>query len=429
MVQLTGAGQIRSALLKRKERLLTMVQTFLNFLRAYRNMEDFLSLEQSKRKIVFYSEDTHSIIHFKEVIQCLVEQYDEDVCYLTSDPEDPILKKHPLKVKPYYVGQGSVRTALFFKMLADLLIMTMPDLGTFCLKRSRDYPVHYLYLFHAMVSTHSTYRKAAFDNYDTIFCTGTYQISEIRETEKVYKLPEKQLIEVGYGKLESFMEEEVAYRKHHGSPSSGQKTIIIAPSWGKRAILEFCGIELINTLLEAGYKTIVRPHPMDAQRNPQLINNITQLFNGNINFLLNVDMQHNNTLFESHLMISDWSGAAIEYAFACERPVIFIDVPRKCNNPEADKISHTPMEVSIREEIGRVIRPDKIHTLPKVIEDLYDDKKYFTSRIRKLREKSVFNLGISNQVAAEHIIEIAERQYQNNCNRPATSPLLNKSSA
>ena len=173
-----------------------IIQTFLNLLSAYRGMTNFVSLDQSKRKIVFYSEDTHSIVHFEEIIRCLVEQHGEEVCYLTSDLDDPVLKNHHQKVKPFYVGHGLVRNILFLKMHADLLIMTMPDLETYYLKRSKAYPVHYLYMFHAMVSTHSIYRKGAFDNFDTIFCTGPYHVREIRETEKTYGLPEKELIEV-----------------------------------------------------------------------------------------------------------------------------------------------------------------------------------------------------------------------------------------
>jgi hypothetical protein len=393
-----------------------MVQIFLNFLRACKSFLYFITLEQSKRKIVFYSEGAHSTIHFIEIIRFLVEQYGADVCYLTSDPKDAILKTHLPRVKPYYVGHGSVRTVLFRKMHADLLIMTTPDLETFEIKRSKEYPVHYLYLFHAMVSTHSIYRKAAFDNFDTIFCTGLHQISEIRETEKVYNLPKKQLFKVGYGKLDSFMKEEVTYRKYHGNLSIGQKTIIIAPSWGKNAILEFCGVALITTLLEAGYKTIVRPHPRINEYNPQIINKIKHLFKKNVSFTLDTDMQDNNTFFESHLMISDWSGAAIEYAFSCERPVIYIDVPQKCNNPEAYKIRRLPIEFDIREKIGRIVRPDNLQIIPAVIEDLYKERGNFIKPIRNLREKSIFNIGISDQVAAKKIFEIAEVQSKANWN-------------
>ena len=67
------------------------------------------------------------------------------------------------------------------------MIMTMPDLETFHIKRSKSHPVHYIYMFHSMVSTHLVYRKSAFDNYDTIFCVGEHHLDEIQNTEKYYK--------------------------------------------------------------------------------------------------------------------------------------------------------------------------------------------------------------------------------------------------
>ena len=48
--------------------------------------------------------------------------------------------------------------------------MTIPDLGQLWLKRS-VHPVRYVYLFHSTNSTHTVYRKGAFDAYDTIFAS------------------------------------------------------------------------------------------------------------------------------------------------------------------------------------------------------------------------------------------------------------------
>ena len=45
-----------------------------------------------------------------------------------------------------------------------------------------------------MFSIHSYLRKGAVDNYDTIFCVGPHQTKEIRETEKVYGLKPKKII-------------------------------------------------------------------------------------------------------------------------------------------------------------------------------------------------------------------------------------------
>ena len=41
---------------------------------------------------------------------------------------------------------------------------------------------------------------------------------------------------------------------------------------------------------------------------------------------------------KADLMISDWSGVAFEFAFGLEKPVIFIDLPKKINNSDFNYI-------------------------------------------------------------------------------------------
>ncbi len=380
-----------------------------NYFRTRRNWKKFCALPQSERKIVFYAEDNHSLVHFEEIIRKLAGEHNESVCYLTSDPEDPVLETPLPKTKAFYIGEGITRTTAFLTMTADLLMMTMPDLENYHIKRSKVYPTHYLYLFHALVSTHSNYRKGAFDHFDTVFCTGAFQVEEIRETEKAYDLPAKHLYEDGYRRLESLIDDVRSHREREGGPSEqGPKTVIVAPSWGENAILESCGAEVIKPLLAAGYRTIVRPHPMTTKHKPELIAALQEQFSDHEQFALQTDIRDKKTLYESHVMISDWSGVAMEYAFACERPVIYIDLPKKCNNPEADKIPQIPVEVSIREKIGKVISPENLDELPAAIEDIFGQGEAFIDKIRKARDQSVFNLGDSIDGAVSEIVRIAQ---------------------
>ncbi len=380
------------------------------FLRARKELKAFLALPKASRKITFYSEDAHSMMHFEGLINALTKTHKESVCYLTSDPFDPVFQRNDPMVLPFFIGEGVVRTTAFYKLNADLCIMTMPDLETFHLKRSKAHSVHYLYLFHAMVSTHSNYRKGAFDHYDTIFCTGPQQVEEIRATERVYGLTPKNLYEDGYRRIEALIEEVKSYRADNGTTiESETKTIIVAPSWGKNAILEVCGEELVGHLLEAGYNTIVRPHPMTTKYNPLILQNLSASFGAHKRFKLQTDIRDKKTLFESHVMICDWSGVAMEYAFSCERPVIFIDVPKKLNNPEADRIGIEPIESSIRTKIGRIVSMESISSISESIEELYQDKSSFLDSIQKVRMDSVFNLGESLEKAAQKVVEIANK--------------------
>ena len=348
------------------------------------------------------------MMHFEGLINELTKTHNESVCYLTSDPADPVFLRNDPMVRAFFIGDGIVRTTAFYKLNADLCIMTMPDIETFHLKRSKAHPVHYLYLFHAMVSTHSNYRKGAFDHYDTIFCTGPQQIEEIRATERVYGLPKKRLYEDGYRRIEALIDEVNNYRVENESTIDAEtKTVIVAPSWGQHAILEVCGEDLVGHLLNAGYNTIVRPHPMTTKHNPKILQNLTERFGSHPRFKLQTDIRDKKTLFESHVMVCDWSGVAMEYAFSCERPVIFLDVPKKQNNPEADLIGIEPIESSIRNKIGRVIPLERISSISESIDELYKNKVGFLDSIQKARADSVFNLGSSLEKAARKVVEIA----------------------
>src|SRR5690606_13279690 len=96
---------------------------------------------------------------------------------------------------------------LFFATLdVDVLLLTMPDLQTFHIKRS-PHPVHYCYVHHSIVSTHMVYRPEAFDHFDSILCVGPHHIEEIRTREALFSLNAKTLVESGYGRLDKILDQ------------------------------------------------------------------------------------------------------------------------------------------------------------------------------------------------------------------------------
>lgn len=126
---------------------------------------NFNKLKLRSPKIVFYAEDRQSQNFLIDLVRELLIKFEQEICYLTSDRDDSMFaesRKQP-NLNVFYVGTGMIRTWAFLNLKADLCVMTMPDLETFHLKRSKTYPVHYVYIFHALVSTHSIYRNGAFD--------------------------------------------------------------------------------------------------------------------------------------------------------------------------------------------------------------------------------------------------------------------------
>ncbi len=360
------------------------------------------------RAVVFYSESTIYAQYFDGVIRVLTEGAGQRVSYLTSDERDPLLAAQEAHLRVFYVK----RLLPFVLLLLDarVLVMTMADLHRFHLLRSVR-GAHHVYLFHALVSTHMVYRGGAFDHYDSILCAGPHQAEELARAKALYGRPRAALIEAGYPRLDRLLADHQAYgRGQRSAPSGGRKTALIAPSWGVANILETCVHGLARLLHEGGYRVIVRPHPEFVARHPAAIAELTRAFAANGHATLELDPLSDRSLHEAELLITDWSGIALEYAFGTERPVVSIETPRKVHNLDYERFGLTPLEVRAREEIGVVVPMDQVERVLEVAAQLEQARAEFRERIVRLRAASVFHLGASAQIAADHILGLCRRE-------------------
>jgi len=222
----------------------------------------------------------------------------------------------------------------------------------------------------------------------------------------LYNLKQKNLVECGYGLFDKLIRLRSSFTQQNFLSKNNKKKVLIAPSWGKQNLLESTGIELIKILLDAGYHVTVRPHPMTIKKSPKIIKQIKEKFEKNPDFLIDTNTSSFEQLFSSYALITDWSGIGYEYAFGCERPVIYVDVPKKAHNKEYEKIQLVPFETSIRDKVGEVVSPQNIETIPERIEFLYGNDNNFENKIQKIRNNSIFNIGESGKVTANEIIRI-----------------------
>ena len=369
----------------------------------WKELKKFNKLNDEQRSIVFYAENKASMNHFRLLISELTKERNFQICYVTSVKNDPILSINDKNILAFYIGDGAVRVKFFIELKAKILIMDMPDLGSFHIKRSKIFPVHYIYIFHSMFSVHSYLRKGAVDHYDTIFCVGEHHKREILETEKIYGLKPKKLVDYGFGRLDTLLKERNNFKKEK---LNTENLIIIAPTYGDNNLLKICGVKLIGTLLDSNFKVLLRPHFRIFKESEDIIRIIRNKFQNNNNFLLEEGIIKPEIFHSSRCMISDWSGISLEYAFIFERPIIYIDVPKKELNEEADKISLTPIEVSIREKIGHLVDPDNLTEIPKIISDINDESR--AEQIRDIRSKTVFNIDKSASIGADYITKILD---------------------
>ena len=364
----------------------------------------FWKTQKKEKSIVFYAEHEGYYPYFEGLIEKLINEYDRTLCYVTSDPDDPILQETRSRIRTFYLNR--LLSLFMAHVNCSVFVMTLTDLNQFHLKRSLN-PVHYVYVFHALISTHMIYRYGAFDHYDSILCCGPHQAEEIRRHEQLNGLTAKTLVEAGYYRLERIYQ---AYHKYSAekSPSTGTETVLIAPSWGAANILESCGERLVELLLEAGYEVIVRPHPETIKRSPNLVTEFMSRFGNDSHFTMEMSVVSDASLLRADVLISDYSGIALEYAFGKERPVLFLDVPVKIHNQRYTELGIDPLELSLRSEIGVVVSPEELESIPRVISDLIQNRVAYRNKIAELRKAYVYAFGQSSEVGAEYIVDITK---------------------
>jgi len=110
------------------------------------------------------------------------------------------------------------------------------------------------------------------------------------------------------------------------------------------------------------------------------------------------------SFLEADLLITDWSGVALEYAFGTERPVIFIDMPRKIMNEKYTELDIEPFEAYVRNKIGVVVSAEELDHLSDIVDSVIADELKYKKEIIRLRDKHIYNLRNSAAVNAEQIL-------------------------
>lgn len=362
------------------------------------------------KHLVFYSESSGFYKYYKGIIEYILKNTNIAVHYITSDPNDQVfaISQSQPRLKPYYIAEKRLIT-LMMKLDCDVMVMTMPDIENFHIKRSyvrKD--IEYVYVPHCIDSINMTMRTGAVDHYDSVLCVGKHQKEEITNTEAVYGLPHKTLVDWGYTLLDE-MRAQYAASAHEDKPG---KKILIAPSWQKDNIVDSCLEEILDTLKGRGYQITVRPHPQEVRLKQAYMEQLETKYAADRDVEIQTDFSSNSTVFEADLLITDWSGITYEYAFTTLRPVLFIDTPMKVMNPEYEKINTPPINIWMREVIGAVVKPDELEKLPEAVERLLSGRDEYRERIDRFVHEYVYNLGNSGEVGAKYIINEIQKKIK-----------------
>lgn len=371
--------------------------------KALKKLRQFNKLPEEQRRFIFFSEGPTYYGIFSPVISEFLERGIPFV-YLTLDSEDPGFKIASENVSTFCLGRGTGFIYFMSMIKAGVVIMTTPGLQSLTLKRSPG-ALHYVHLVHSPVSI-SSYRKFSFDHFNTIMCSGSHQIGEIRKLEQIRSTPKKNLLETGCSYMD-LLKQRVDKSSEQKKEGTGVSTVLIAPTWGSNGLLGRYGMDLIKPLVDAGFEIIIRPHPQQLQSEKSLIVSLRKAAASFPIIRWDENPSGHDSMVVSDIMISDLSGVIFDYAFIYEKPVITLDFPLETEGFEQEDLNGPVWELDMREKLGAVVSGDNLELIPGKVKKVLSDRNS-TEILKSIRSDSLFNYGSVGKVAADQLIEIAK---------------------
>ena len=253
---------------------------------------------------------------------------------------------------------------VFLTLNLKFLYSSTPNLNQTIFKKSKFSRCKYIYLHHSPVSLNLIYSDHAFDNFDAIQVLSKFQLKEMNEIKKRNNLS----IKIFKSKY-MFINKLKNFTKNNNLNTN----LLIAPSWNSNFYSSNCHILLKNAMNKNNITFKLRPHPMSFQKKEI---SSEELKNLNIS----LDESKFMNLQNYNFMITDWSGAFIEFALLYNRKALLINTPKKIVNKDYLKFENQPIEISLRDILGKTFEIENINDLAeyiKVQQEKYDKEKIF----------------------------------------------------
>lgn len=365
-----------------------------------------LSVSWPESDIIIFSEGTAYWNTFKPIVEELIERK-VPFCYCTLDKNDPGLFIQATEYTPHYLDSGAVGFAKFGMLKAKILLATTPNIGCKGFPLARPKKVECLtHIFHA-ISDIAFYRKHSLDYYDTVLTVGDFALRSIRETEKLRGLKPKECVSVGAPYFDVLLSTADLKRK---KSANAKKTVLLAPSWGRKGFLSIYGTKFIAELAKLDFNFILRPHPHSFKHEKRLLEDVEKIAIASQNIRFDREPDCGLAMAESNILISDSSSIRFDYAFIYQRPVITLRIP----STELNEFEYADLTFKWLDEleprIGPVFSPaDRGIITEKITDALLDSKTYLTYDILKIRERYIAHLGKSGKAVVDWI---QEKGYQ-----------------
>jgi hypothetical protein len=301
---------------------------------------------QKKYQRIFFFENSFTENH-------LAPYLDKNIC---KNKTLILCKYHQNKYFLVNYNKIIIRYNFFLNIIFSFLQIkycysTTPELGNNYFVKSPFKKTKYIFIQHSAMGLNVIYNDRAFDNFDLVQTINKFQYNDLLDINRLNKKKIKPWRSKYFFFYNSFSNKEIKRLK---------LKVLIAPTHGtdfyKKALND-----LIYHLDNDLYEIELRPHLVSIKEYNNLslsIKNKIRVDYGNLD------------LNSFDILISDWSGIYLEYAFKKKQKPILINTKQKILNKNYSKFQSQSIDTISRKEIAETINISQIEMINSYIQKI-----------------------------------------------------------
>ena len=356
------------------------------------------AVQTAKIPLVIYSDHKRYWNVFKPICDEL-EKRNIKTEFYTSSADDPALNEQYKNINCSFIGEGNKAFSKLNLLNAKILLSTTPGLDVYQWKRSKNVD-YYVHIPHSIDDVPATYRMFGLDYYDAVLVTGEHQTNVIRKLEKMRNLPQKEILTAGCTYLDSMAER---LKQNTSAVTNERPLVLVAPSWGKNAILSKFGTKFIDSLLTTGFDIVIRPHPQSFTAEKELLESLQKKYENCKNLSWNFDNSNFDILSRADVMISDFSGVIYDYSFIFDKPVIYADTEFDPIQYDADWLDDKIWSLRVLPEFAIKLEEKDFSNIKEIIESAMKSQSLAQAR-KKISDEAWDNKGKAAETVVNYLV-------------------------
>ncbi len=320
-----------------------------------------------------------------------------DTVYMTASPDDPALNNKYDHIHAEFIGENNRAFAKLNLLNACIVLSTTPGLDVYQWKRSK-YVDFYVHMMHGPNEI-AGYRMFGIDYYDALLLSGEYQVRDARNLEKLRNLPAKEIVLTGI----PYMDEMVKRLKDADPLPDHERTVLLAPTWGESSIFSKFGGRIIEVLINTGYNIIIRPHPQSFTAEAKMMEELMRKYPDSDKLSWNRDPDNFEVLRRSDILISDFSGVTLEFAFVYDGPIIYADTEYDSSPYDVWWLDTPFWTLDALARIGMKLTEENLPGLKDMIDECIEDPKFASER-DAVRSETWVNPGEGAVRVADYLV-------------------------